>query len=508
MIKSDCSVVKRIILSIQVITISIILFGCGLFPKIKLKDFSESGFKPNNAYAWYKFDDETGTTLKDHSPNGRDGTTVNMEEEDWIIGKLEGALNFDGSEDTVNLGDICDFQAYDLFSIDFWFRSNSILDQNIISRMNSVGSAYEGWHIYIEAGKPSISLNHDQTNGNYIQVRTNSTYTDGSWHHCAFTYDGSSKASGINIYVNGISDGLEVNDDLTGSIHTTTNCYIGTIDELTSDAFEGDLDQMAIYQLVLSGSQVQSRYNSGNGSRYMLDPLATVIKHDPELWLRLNDTLISDAPDVSLNTHVCTLQNMENGDYIPAIVDNGLIFDGVDEDIVFASVDTVNFERTDAFSFECWFKSTASGTNQRILCKLLPSHPYRGWGVFLGGGGKIIFELINTPLDNHLYAISDSLYADSTWKHLVITYDGSSSGSGVNMYINGNSVPIAILYDTLSAATSNTSSAGTIGSISSTSEFFVGTLDEILVYKKELSVSEVSFRYNSDIGTTLMFNKE
>ena len=58
---------------------------------------------PNNLglIGYWSFDDESGTVATDHSGNGNDGTLQG--DPTWTNGKKGGALDFDGSDDYVDL---------------------------------------------------------------------------------------------------------------------------------------------------------------------------------------------------------------------------------------------------------------------------------------------------------------------------------------------------------------------------------------------------------------------
>ena len=52
---------------------------------------------------WWKFDDGTGTTAVDSSGNGNDATVYGNAQ--WIDGWLDGALQFDGVDDYIEVPD-------------------------------------------------------------------------------------------------------------------------------------------------------------------------------------------------------------------------------------------------------------------------------------------------------------------------------------------------------------------------------------------------------------------
>ncbi|KKT58929.1 MAG: protease Do, partial [Parcubacteria group bacterium GW2011_GWC1_45_13] len=88
---------------------------------------------------------------------------------------------------------------------------------------------------------------------------------DGGWHHYTVTYDGSSFASGIKIYEDGISLALNVaSDSLTGSILNNVNVEIGDRDSGASSLnYPGLIDEVRIYNRALSGDEIKRLYNLG-----------------------------------------------------------------------------------------------------------------------------------------------------------------------------------------------------------------------------------------------------
>lgn len=174
-----------------------------------------------------------------------------------------------------------------------------------------------------------------------------------------------------------------------------------------------------------------------------------------------------------------------------------ILFGGTDEYITFGT-GNYDFERTDAFSVSFWIKTTS--TNDQLIGNLDSNSPYYGWEIFLRSNGTLLFTLRNTSTTNEISVRSNAgvlVINDDAWYHIVVTYDGSSNGSGVTFYADGSewgSPTIAV--DTLSATTVSPE-ALTIGIQDDASDAFTGNLDEVAIYDKELSSSEVSDIYNS-----------
>ncbi len=77
-----------------------------------------------------------------------------------------------------------------------------------------IDAGSRGYELLLEEGRVSVGLHH-MWPGNSIKVRSRATLPTNEWTHVAFTYDGSSRAAGVKIHVNGspvetetIRDGL------------------------------------------------------------------------------------------------------------------------------------------------------------------------------------------------------------------------------------------------------------------------------------------------------------
>ena len=64
----------------------------------------------------------TGTNVPDISGNTNDGTTQNMDDTNWVSGKLNNGLFFDGVNEYVDCGTTGNFDSTDPFSIEQWVR--------------------------------------------------------------------------------------------------------------------------------------------------------------------------------------------------------------------------------------------------------------------------------------------------------------------------------------------------------------------------------------------------
>lgn len=79
---------------------------------------------------------------------------------------------------------------------------------------------YRGWDLWIENGKPAAHLVHKWPD-NALKVVARESLKNNEWHHLTVTYDGSSKAAGLSIFVDGKKQETTVAaDSLKDSIAT------------------------------------------------------------------------------------------------------------------------------------------------------------------------------------------------------------------------------------------------------------------------------------------------
>ena len=209
--------------------------------------------------AHWQLDESSGSTASDASGNGHTGTLIDMNSgTDWVTGHLNGALDFDGSNDCVESPDADDLDNTETLTITAWAYP-TLLDGNphaIISKRiyypndNSYGIFfYTGNHLHVD-----FDSNNDRFSSNTV-------FTPNQWYHIAVTYDGTQASNQrVSIYVNGVLD--KVGSESSSSLpNYASPVRIGQLNGNTGSFFEGMLDDIRIYNRVLSLSEIQSLAN-------------------------------------------------------------------------------------------------------------------------------------------------------------------------------------------------------------------------------------------------------
>jgi len=134
---------------------------------------------------------------------------------------------------TLSIPDAGDFEKDQLFSGGGWvqvrFNPTAIGDVNTGSLISRLDAAHEfrGWELWYENGALAVHLVNTWPD-NAIKVQTTTTIAKGQWRHVFFTYDGSGKASGVKVFVDGKAQPLKVvADHLAGSIRTSVPWELG-----------------------------------------------------------------------------------------------------------------------------------------------------------------------------------------------------------------------------------------------------------------------------------------
>ncbi len=136
------------------------------------------------------------------------------------------AFYFDDQNKGYFGGDVGDYDRTDAFSLDFWIRLNEIYDvATVLNHNQHIRFASNGYTLDLEQNRLRFDMLH--TPNNLLSVISEEVIPPGEWSHITATYDGSSKAAGIHLYLNGEPLTLQVlGDNLTQTIVTEPLAFI------------------------------------------------------------------------------------------------------------------------------------------------------------------------------------------------------------------------------------------------------------------------------------------
>lgn len=203
------------------------------------------------------------TVVQDSGPNKHHGT-IEFKDQDvtFEAGKFGKAIKLNSR--VVQFGpETGDFERTDAFSLGCWVRRTNKNNQGIISKMEQRGP-FRGYDLMIQNGKPRIGLGSVWDAGQHepqrilLVVGTDDISAD-QWHHVLATYDGSSKAAGITLYVDGQPAKSKIEyDNLDGSIRTVAPLCLGNRFSDPGGAYDGLIDEAVIYARCLTADEVRN----------------------------------------------------------------------------------------------------------------------------------------------------------------------------------------------------------------------------------------------------------
>jgi len=128
---------------------------------------------------------------------------------------------------SLELADVGDFEKDQPFAVSFWIRNGRPGQTGaILARMDNE-QGYRGWDAWLQDGRVAMHIIHKYPD-DALKVATQMPLPANQWAHVAVTYDGSAKASGLRIYVNGDLQPVTVeNDSLLNTIRTDVPLKLG-----------------------------------------------------------------------------------------------------------------------------------------------------------------------------------------------------------------------------------------------------------------------------------------
>jgi hypothetical protein len=466
----------------------------------------------------WSLDEGTSTIAHDFSGNSLHGTLTNMTPHtDWVGGKKGKALDFDGTDDFIALGNPSALNIVGQVTLSAWVNFNSFPTSN-----NCGGGFYCG--VIFEKGYDGsvegYSLRYSSQGGSrlemlsYSGVTTNNTFASitfpvNTWHHVVGLHNGTQ----WKIYVDGVNVATTADND--GALSSTANASIGGayISGTPSRFFPGKIDDVRVYNRALSDAEILALYsqnqtaiNSSQQNRFT-DGLVG--------YWSFNGSDISWANNIAYdrsgrnNNAVITSMSTTTSP-VPGKSGQALSFDAVDDIVNAGSASSLDDLIPMSVSF--WIKpnSAGEGNQSRVVAKNGNVGPAGSWQIALvTGAGCLAGE---STLTNAIYFAkvgsaataragrcgANNSFTTGEWQHFLVTWDGSTgyNNSGSRIYRNG----VEISYYTVVAGA--TDSAGSdasldlvIGNRADTARTFDGAIDEVRIYNRVLSVDEAKQLY-------------
>jgi hypothetical protein len=430
---------------------------------------------------YWNFDDGAGTNANDASDQNNDGTLTTMDPNtDWVSGKAGngGALDFDGSDDYVSVTNETnfDFERTDSFSMFVWINQDASADNTIVGKMSDT-APNTGFEIRTTSDKIRAILRNDNSPANQIIVDSTSAISSSQWYHVGFTYDGSSAASGVIVYIDGVAETPSVvSDTLSATILHNLNFTIGNRSDGTGAVWNGKIDEVRVYNRALSAAEIRYHYSRGA----------------PVAHWKFDEGSGTTAFD-SVGSSDGTLTSMEEADWVAGQYGTALDFDGSDETVTLTNSSVLQPVHV---TYAAWIKTpgTANANGMRIYGKESEG-PWAHFSVEQSGVVRMGVDTVNdTAVDVDTTITVD----DDAWHFAVGTYDGSTA----KVYIDGVE---AVSNSTMSGNLEYTSENPRIARSASGANganlvYFDGLIDDLKIYNYARTADEIRLDYNAGLA--------
>jgi len=196
----------------------------------------------------------------DNNPNDSkgtyNGTLVNGA--GYGIGKINEGFELDGVSQHLTTGVRLGFSNTDTHTYSVWAKIDEIKNRGLVTNCDlTIGSSLGIWN----SGKLTLLKGSVQA-----QSYGTTTLTTGTFYHLAITHDVfDGVTANVKFYVNGVADGANIFD--IGVSVTPRTQIIGSALTLPS-YFNGTLDEIGIWDRVLTPTEITELYNSGAGLQY------------------------------------------------------------------------------------------------------------------------------------------------------------------------------------------------------------------------------------------------
>ena len=177
------------------------------------------------------------------------GMTAHFPLEKHPHGFLAHGANFKGGE-VIEIDSPPDIRADQPFTISVWVKPSAA--GCILSKMDEA-NRMRGFDLVYRKNKILVHLVNEWAQSD-IEVRTVANVPGRQWSHLLVTYDGSSRASGLSVYLNGVEQALNIDrDHLRGSIANDEPLRIGR--RKASASYKGVIDDVRFYDRELSSAE-------------------------------------------------------------------------------------------------------------------------------------------------------------------------------------------------------------------------------------------------------------
>ena len=419
----------------------------------------------------FTLDDGDGGT----STSANTDVTVKISERS--VNVQSSVLQFDGSNDFVNLGSPADFAfGSGTFTMEAWIRTtvtdNTRMD---IVSLGKTGVNDRGAFLFVENGKLAFD-----TFGS-VDVISTAAVNDQAWHHVAVTRSGTT----IKFYIDG---DLAATNNQTVTLTVTQGASTIGGETVGAKYFNGQMDDVRIWSTARTATEIKANYNqqlagteTGLKAYYRFDDDHT--KTDvADLTSNNNDGVLTDGTLAGPLGFVRTLGK-------------AMQFDGVNDSITVGRGAGDNLAIAGDLTMESWVnfdgQSNIAGFAGASIENAADNVLYM---MFAFANGDLTYAHENGTGVNNTLTFSGVLTLGK-WQHVAAVRDVSAKS--VTMYVNGVSVGTKTYANGPDGSSSGQLTIGKLPGFNT--NFTDGELSDLRIWSTARSATEIADNYNQTL---------
>jgi hypothetical protein len=394
----------------------------------------------------------------------------------------------------------------------FWLNLSGTGGDRIVSRYLQSGSGYV-WEIDENGTGLSIKASPDCSAGNAQSLNTsNLVLSTNAWQNIIVTHI---TGTGFKVYKNGVlTDTLSYTGGLC-TTNTSNGIYLGT-DVGVNGALQGMIDEVKIYNYVLTTDQVYQDYN--NGLSMKLGSISTDSSGNPQNsssskycipgdsascnapigeW-KMDEKTGTNAYDTSGNGNTCTLTNSPT--WVTGKIGGATQYVNPTDNYLDCGNNSSLTVGTNDFTLSAWLHPTlwASSKEYAYFYRYKDGSNDNGFDFELDTYGGVTdqyniaaYRIQTTSPGYASMGNSSFKISKNTWSYVTVVRQGTS----LTWYLNG------VKYNTNTTAENGTN-------FNSTSDFMIGktawgsahqyqgSIDQVKIYNYARTPAQVAYDYN------------
>src|ERR1035438_6961584 len=413
-------------------------------------------------------------------------------------GEVGHGFYFDGGVDGIVVPDApeLNFNSNQDLSIDAWIQPLTqpgndydvieVLDKRVAPTFN----VQLGYDLFLEGGVLSFQMADVLAINSFNNFSAGPDLRDGKFHHVAVTVQRNSTTGG-RFYIDGQLAGTFDPTVCPGDLSNTGSLLIGSHPTPGfHGSYHGIIDELSLYRRALGSNEISAIYNAGSAGKCPNN--CTPPPSDIISWWPAEETT-----DDIIGTNSGTA--MGSLGYTYGIVGRAFSLDGVSSYVLIPN--SVSMNPPGPFTIEGWIYPTKDA-DQKILSKWGDQGIYENNRSYAlkttpGLGLALTISDLSNQWDSSFQEFTvTGVLTLNAWNHVAGTYD---SGTGIRcLYVNGVNVgshtnAAVPVYDSIGPVTIGTF----LRSPDYNQDYFQGLIDELSLYNRALSSTEIQLIYNA-----------